>query len=228
MGTKKSPLKIDVLTLFPKMFSGPMSESMIRLAQKKKLVAIHVHNLRKWTHDTHKTCDDKPFGGGPGMVMKLEPIFEALSEIRKKGKVILTSPRGKPFNQKMAKAFAKEKHLIFVCGHYEGVDERVHEHLADLEVSMGDFVMTGGELAAMCMIDSTVRLIPGVLGNQDSLKLESFQDSSLEYPQYTRPFEFNGWKVPDVLRSGDHLKIEAWRKAQGMRLTKQLRPDLLK
>ena len=227
MRHKKTPyLKVDVLTLFPKMFNGPLSESMVRLAQRKGLVSISVHNLREWAHDNHKTCDDKPFGGGPGMVMKIEPVFEALKKIRKKGKIIMLSPRGKQFNQKIAKALSRKKHLIFLCGHYEGVDERVHEHLVDLELSVGDFVTTGGELPVACVIDAVVRLVPGVLGNDDSLQSESFQNGLLEYPQYTRPGEFKDWKVPDVLRSGVHQKIAAWRGEAALHLTRRYRPDL--
>ncbi len=212
------------------MFNGPLGESMVRLAQKKKLVKIQVHNLRKWTYDKHKTCDDKPFGGGPGMVMKIEPIFKALCEIGRpaKGHVIMLSPRGRVFNQKMANALSKKKHLIFVCGHYEGVDERVHGHLVDQEISIGDFVTTGGELPALCIIDAIARLIPGVLGNQSSLETESFQSRLLEYPQYTRPYEFNKWKVPDVLRSGAHREIAKWRETEARGITKKFRPDLLR
>lgn len=230
--TKKIMLRIDVLTLFPKMFEGPLNESMIRLAQKKKLVEIHVHNLRKWTRDKHKTCDDKPFGGGPGMVMKIEPIFSGLREIQKKtrskGCVVAFSPRGQVFNQALAQKFLKKKHLILICGHYEGIDERVHDKLVDEEISLGDFVVTGGELPAMCLIDAVTRLVPGVLGNEQSLDSESFQSGLLEYPQYTRPSEFNGWRVPDILRSGVHKEIAAWRQKEAMRVTKKWRPDLLK
>lgn len=221
-------MKIDIVTLFPNMFDGPLQESMIRLAQKKKLVNIEVHNLRKWTHDAHKTCDDKPFGGGPGMVMKIEPIDECLKEIQKKGRVIMLSPRGKLYSQSMAKRFAKQKHLIFLCGHYEGIDERVHKHLVDEEVSIGDFVTTGGELPVLCVVDSVVRLLPGVLGNQNSLELESFEKNLLEYPQYTRPSEYKGWEVPDVLRSGKHSEIKKWRETEAIKMTKRHRPDLLK
>ncbi len=221
-------MKIDIVTLFPKTFEGPLQESMIRLAQKKKLVDFEVRNLRNWTHDAHKTCDDKPFGGGPGMVMKVEPIDECLKEIRKKGRVIMLSPRGEPFTQKTAKRLSKQKHLIFLCGHYEGVDERVHQHLADEEISIGDFVTTGGEFPALCIIDAVVRLLPGVLGNENSLDSESFEKNLLEYPQYTRPSEYKGWKVPEVLRSGKHSEIKKWREAEALKMTKRHRPDLLK
>ena len=224
--------RIDILTLFPNMFDGPLSESMVRLAQKKGLVKIKVHNLRKWTHDLHRTCDDKPFGGGPGMVMKVEPIFKALRQIKKKARakscVVMLTPRGKPFDQQAAKALSKKKHLIFVCGHYEGVDERVHEHLVDEEISIGDFITTGGELPTLCVIDALVRLIPDVLGNIDSLSSESFQNHLLEYPQYTRPHEFRGWKAPVILRSGVHRDIAKWREAEALLKTRRYRPDLLK
>jgi len=220
-------LKIDIVTLFPKMFEGPLQESMIRLAQKKKLVSIQVHNLRKWTHDAHKTCDDKPFGGGPGMVMKIEPIDECLREIRKHGKVVMLSPRGKPFTQSLAKRFSKQKHLILLCGHYEGVDERVHEHLVDEEISIGDFITTGGEFPALCVVDAVIRLLPGVLGNQTSLDSESFEKNLLEYPQYTRPADYKGWEVPDMLRSGKHSEIKRWREQEALKMTKRHRPDLL-
>ncbi len=224
----KPSLKIDILTLFPKIFEGPLDESMVRLAQKKGHVKIRVHNLRQWTHDRHKTCDDKPFGGGPGMVMKIEPIFAALKEIRKRGEVVMLSPRGKVFSQQLAKALSRKKHLIFICGHYEGIDERAHEHLVDQEISIGDFVTTGGEYPALCVIDAIVRLVPGVLGNQKSLHAESFEGNLLEYPHYTRPAEFNGWKVPDVLRSGVHAEVSKWRGKKAERLTRKWRPDLLK
>ena len=230
----KLRLQIDVLTLFPNMLKGPLSESMIRLAQKKGLVKILVHNLRDWTHDRHRTCDDKPFGGGPGMVMKVGPIFEALEDIcgkssgKGKSRVVMLSPRGKLFTQRMAKSLSRQKRLVFICGHYEGVDERVNKHLVDEEISIGEFVTTGGELPALCIIDAVVRLVPGVLGNRHSLDSESFQNNLLEYPQYTRPAVFNGWKVPSTLRSGVHSRIAEWRRKEAIRLTKRLKPDLLR
>jgi tRNA (guanine37-N1)-methyltransferase len=212
------------------MFEGPLSESMVKIAQEKKKVAITIHNLRDYTHDRHKTCDDKPFGGGPGMVMKPEPLFEAIHAIKKKRKqasVILMSPQGKLFTQKMAKQFSKKRELLFVCGHYEGIDERVRKYAVDEEVSLGDFVLTGGELAAMCMVDATVRLLPGVLGNDASVLHESFEVSLLEYPHYTRPRLYKNYAVPDVLLGGNHAAIEAWRKEQAFKITKKKRPDLL-
>jgi tRNA (guanine37-N1)-methyltransferase len=218
---------IDILTLFPKMFENVLGESMLKRAQQKRLVRIRVHNLRDWTADSHKTADDKPFGGGSGMVMKIEPVWRALKELKKSGgaKVILLTPQGKKLDQALVKKVAKEKRLILICGHYEGVDERIRG-LADEEVSIGDYILTCGELPAMVLIDSVVRLIPGVLGSGDSVKFESFEDG-LEYPQYTRPAEFEGRAVPQVLLSGDHEKIAEWRRAEALKRTDERRPDLL-
>jgi len=201
---------IDILTLFPKMFENVLGESMLKIAQGKGLVKINVHNLRDWTSDAHKTADDKPFGGGPGMVMKVEPIYRALEELKasEKARVLLLTPQGKRFDQKAAKKYAGQKRLILVCGHYEGVDERVRD-LVDDEVSIGDYILTCGELPALVLVDAIVRLIPGVLGHKDSVKSESFEDGLLEYPHYTRPAEFNGMKVPDVLLSGNHRRSKS-------------------
>lgn len=219
-------LKIDILTIFPDMFAGPFSESMLKRAQEDGLVEINVHNLRDWTEDRHQQVDDNPFGGGPGMVMMLEPIYKALKDIKNdelgdKSQVVLTSAKGKTFNQKQAQEFASElEQLIIVCGHYEGVDERVAKHLVNFEVSIGNYILTGGELPAMIISDAVIRLIPGVLGNEDSLATESFtKDNELEHPHYTRPAQFETddgqvWGVPDVLLSGDHGKIAQWRKQQ--------------
>jgi len=231
-------MKIDILTLFPGMFGSILGESMLKIAQGKGLVKICVHNLRDWTGDRHKTADDKPFGGGPGMVMKIEPLWRALKELlgssfvkkqKKKSaqRVILLTPQGKKLDQKIAKRLAKEKRLMLICGHYEGVDERIRE-LADEEISIGDYVLTCGELPALVLVDAVVRLIPGVLGHRDSTKSESFEDDMLEYPQYTRPAAFEGMEVPQVLLSGDHKRIEAWRKAEAVKRTKTRRPDLIK
>ncbi|MDO8525660.1 MAG: tRNA (guanosine(37)-N1)-methyltransferase TrmD [Candidatus Omnitrophota bacterium] len=242
---------IDVLTLFPKMFDAVLGESMLKRAQNKRLAEIRAHNLRDWTSDAHRTADDKPFGGGAGMVMKIEPVFYALIDLgvcrltgkpvnrfnrltgtpahrHTKGvKVVLLTPQGKRFDQKSAKKLAKAKHLILICGHYEGVDERIRE-LADEEISIGDYILTCGELPAMVLIDSIVRLIPGVLGGGlESTKFESFENGMLEYPQWTRPAEFRGKKAPQVLLSGDHKRIEEWRKAEAMKRTRARRPDLL-
>lgn len=213
------------------MFVGPFRESMIRLAKKKGLVKIQVHNLRRFTLDRHKTCDDKPFGGGPGMVMMAEPLFKGIEFLKARrpgAKVILLAPQGKKYNQREAWQLSRESHLILVCGHYEEVDERVREHLIDAEYSIGDFITTGGELPAMCLVDSLVRLVPGVVGNKDSIQHESFQNGLLDHPHYTRPRVFRGFSVPEVLLSGDHKKVEAWRKEQALRRTQERRPDLLK
>ena len=218
---------IDVLTLFPKMFENVLGESILKRAQGKGLAEIRVHNLRDWTDDAHRTADDKPFGGGAGMVMKIEPVWRALRELSGKSKVILLTPQGKKFDQKIAKKLAKEKRLILICGHYEGVDERIRE-LSDCEISIGDYILTCGELPAMVLVDSIVRLIPGVLGDDESIKFESFESGTLEYPQYTRPAEFKGMKVPQVLLNGNHKKIEEWRKVEAMKRTEERRPDLIK
>ena len=223
-------MRIDILTLFPEMFQGPFDESIIKRAQKKNLVEIKVHNLRKWAEDKRSTVDDRPFGGGAGMILMIKPIDKALKEIKtKETKVILLGPKGEVFNQKKAEKLAKNKHLIFICGHYEDIDERVKEHLIDEEISIGDFILTGGELPVMMVVDTIVRLIPGVLEKSEATKEESFGHSGLlEYPQYTRPDEFKGWKVPEVLLSGDHQKIEAWRKKKALEITQKKRPDLIK
>ena len=222
-------MKIDILTLFPEICRAPLSESMMKRAQKNKIVDLRIHNLRDWTTDKHHIVDDAPFGGGQGMVMKPEPIFAAVEELKTpKSKVILMSPAGRRFEQKLAVDLSKESHLIIVCGHYEGVDHRVIEHLVDLEISIGDYVLTNGAVAAAVFVDSVVRLLPGALGDDQSAADDSFSIGSLESPQYTRPAEFRGWKVPDVLLSGNHAEIAKWRKEQALRRTEQNRPDLLK
>lgn len=223
-------LRIDVITIFPGMFAPVVEESIIKRAVQKGKVDIRVHDLRDFTHDRHRKVDDRPFGGGSGMVMGPQPIFSCVEYIRKsaahKGKVIVLSPAGKKLDQKMALKLSKEKELILICGRYEGIDERVRQHLATHEVSIGDYVLTGGELPAMVLIDSVVRLVPGVLGDKNSLKFESFEGNLLEYPQYTRPAIFKGFRVPRVLLSGDHHKIEVWRKKESLRRTRLRRPDL--
>ncbi len=220
-------MKIDILTIFPEMFDGPFSHSIVKRAVAKGKVNINLHNLRKWTIDKHKTIDDRPFGGGAGMVMMIEPIDLALKDLKKKGsKVILLSPRGKVFNQKKAIQFSRVKHLIFICGHYEGVDERV-SGLVDEEISIGDFVLTGGEIPAMAIVDATVRLLPGVLEKSEATKNESFTDNLLEYPHYTRPADYKGEKVPPILLSGNHKKVDDWRLKKALEKTKKQRPDLL-
>lgn len=222
-------MKIDVLTLFPGMFEGPFAESIVKRAQDQKLVEVKIHNLRKWSRGAHKTVDDRPYGGGAGMVLMVEPIAEALKELKKKKScVILLTPQGKVFNQKIAGDLVKIDHLILICGHYEGVDERVREHLVDEEISIGDYVLTGGEIPAMVVVDSIVRLIPGVLKKSEAIKDESFSKKLLEYPQYTRPEKFKNWSVPKVLLSGHHQQIKKWRKEKALTRTRQRRPDLLK
>ncbi len=210
------------------MFPAIMNESILKRAQAKKKVAIKVHNLRDYTKDDYRQVDDRPFGGGPGMVMMPEPIFDAVKKIkgRREAHVILMCPSGKPLTQKLAKTLARRQNIIILCGHYEGVDERVREALVDESISIGDYVLTGGELPAMVLVDCLTRLIPGVLGKADSLIHESFEDNLLDYPQYTRPANFRGKKVPDVLLSGHHLAIEKWRKVQALERTQKLRPDL--
>ncbi len=222
-------MKIDVLTLFPAMFAGPLDESIIMRARKAGLLDLKIHNLRDWTHDRHKTVDDRPFGGGPGMLLKPEPIFEAVESLqRAETKVILLSPSGRKFDQAVARELAAEKDLLLITGHYEGFDERVREALADDELSIGDYVLTNGALPAMVVIDTVARLLPGVLGDDDSSREESFSAGLLEYPQYTRPAEFRGMRVPDVLVSGNHAGIEHWRQEQARLKTQARRPDLLK
>jgi tRNA (guanine37-N1)-methyltransferase len=221
-------VKIDVLTLFPAMFAGPLDESIIKRARDAGLLDLKIHHLRDWTHDRHKTVDDRPFGGGPGMLLKVEPIFEAVESLKRaETKVILLSPSGRKFDQRIAREIATQKDLLFVTGHYEGFDERIRESLADDELSIGDYVLTNGALPAMVVIDAVTRLLPGVLGDDESSHDESFSAGLLEYPQYTRPAEFRGMKIPDVLLSGNHAEIEKWRRGQAELKTKKQRPDLL-
>lgn len=224
-------MKIDILTLFPKMFESVLGESILKRAQDKGALKVKIHNLRDWTFDNHRSADDKPFGGGPGMVMKVEPVYLALEELGgkargKTAKIILLTPQGLPLDQKLAKKISKEKELVLICGHYEGVDERIRD-LADEEISVGDYILTCGEIPALVLIDSVTRLLPGVLGAEDSLASESFENEMLEYPQYTRPADFKGMKVPEILLSGDHKNIEEWRKSEALKRTKKRRPDLL-
>ena len=222
-------LEIDLVTLFPGFFKSPLQESILKRAQAKGYVKIAVHDLRDYTHDRHRTADDSPFGGGAGMVMKPEPIFEcveAVKQKRKSGWVVLLDPKGEPLTQKIAARLARRKRLILIAGHYEGVDHRVREHLVDQAVSVGDFITMGGEAPALCLVEAVTRLVPGVLGNSESLKHESFESGGLEYPQYTRPREFRGWKVPEVLVCGNHREVEKWRREEARKLTKRKRPDL--
>jgi tRNA (guanine37-N1)-methyltransferase len=224
-------MRIDIVTLFPEICRAPLNESMMKRAQEKEVVDVHIHNLRDWTTDKHHVVDDAPFGGGQGMVMKPEPIFAAVDELRhQKSKVILMSPAGRRFNQKTAAQLSQESHLIIVCGHYEGVDHRVIEHLIDMEISIGDYVLTNGAIAAVVLVDAIVRLLPGTLGHERSAVDDSFssEHSALEAPQYTRPAEFREWKVPEVLLSGNHAEIAKWRKEEAIKRTRENRPDLLR
>ena len=225
-------MRIDILTLFPEVCRAPLSESMMKRAQESGVLDLRIHNLRDWTTDKHHVVDDAPFGGGQGMVMKAEPIFAAVEDLQSKiqnpnSKIILMSPAGRRFDQEMATAFSKESHLIIICGHYEGVDHRVIEHLVDAEISIGDYVLTNGAIAAVVFVDAVVRLLPGVLGDEQSAVDDSFSGGLLEGPQYTRPSDFRGWKVPDVLLSGNHGEIAKWRKEQAKHRTGENRPDLL-
>ncbi len=221
-------MRIDVLTLFPNMFE-PLKESIISRATKTQKIDINVINIRDFSKDKHKKCDDYTFGGGPGMLMMAQPIYDAITSIEgyKEALKIYLSPKGKVFNQTESKRLSKYNHLILLCGHYEGVDQRVIDLLIDEEISIGDYVLTGGELPAMVLIDSVSRLIDGVLGGDESAEIETFKDNLLEYPQYTKPREFMGISVPEVLISGDHAKVDKWRREQAEKLTKERRPDLL-
>jgi tRNA (guanine37-N1)-methyltransferase len=224
-------IKFDVLSIFPEMFSSPLNFSLLKKAQEKGLLNICLHDIRNWANDKHKMTDDAPYGGGCGMVMKVEPVEKALAAIRSPeddSLIVLMTPQGETFNQIIAAQLAEKKQIIIICGRYEGVDERIREHLVDREISIGDYILTGGELAALVLIDAVSRLIPDVLGNPESTLGESFSHNLLEYPQYTRPAEYKGWMVPDVLLSGNHAQIELWHKHESLRRTYQRRPDLLK
>ena len=253
-------MRIDIVTLFPEICRAPLSESIMKRAQENRIVDLHIHNLRHWTTNKHHVVDDAPFGGGQGMVMKPEPIFAAVEDLKKQTlnaerptpkaqvvagslrearaspagrrlhagpKVILMSPGGQRFDQQMAKRLSQEPHLIIISGHYEGVDHRVIEHLIDLEISIGDYVLTNGGIAAVVLVDSIVRLLPGTLGHEQSADDDSFSNGLLEAPQYTRPADFRGWKVPEVLLSGNHAEIAKWREEQAIKRTRENRPDLL-
>lgn len=221
-------MKIDVLTLFPGMFSGPLDESIVRRCRDMGLLELGIHNLRDYAHDRHKTVDDRPFGGGPGMLLKPGPIFEAAGHLAgEQTRVILLSPAGRKFDQAIARELAGYGHLLLMCGSYEGFDERIRESLADDELSIGDYVLTNGALPAMVIIDAVARLLPGALGDDESSRDESFSHGLLEYPQYTRPAEFQGMKVPEVLLSGHHAEITKWRQEQARTRTARNRPDLL-
>src|SRR6184192_268428 len=221
-------MKIQVLTLFPGMFAGPLDESIVKRAREAGRLDLQIHNLRDYAHDRHRTVDDKPFGGGPGMLLKPEPIFEAVEKLsREKTRLILLTPAGRKFNHSIARELARQEHLLLVCGSYEGFDERVREALANDELSIGDYVLTNGALPAMVIIDAVARLLPGVLGDDESSHDESFSGALLEYPHYTRPAEFRGMKVPDILLSGNHAEIAKWRQARSIERTRIRRPDML-
>ena len=223
-------MRIDIITLHPHLLDGPFSESIIKRAQDKGLVEIHLHDLRDWSNDVRKTIDDYPYGGEAGMVMMIEPIFKCIEELKSQrtyDEVIYTSPDGKTHNQVLANHISTMENIIILCGHYKGVDHRVRENLVTMEISIGDYVLTGGELAAAIITDSVVRIIPGCIGDEASALSDSFQDNLLAPPVYTRPSEFNGWKVPDVLLSGNFAAIDKWKEDQSYERTQLLRPDLL-
>lgn len=219
-------MKIDILTLFPEFFESPLKTSILNRAQIQRLVEIKIHNIRDYAYNKHHSVDDTPYGGGPGMVIKPEPVFEAVESLAP-GLVILLTPQGKVFHQERAKSLSTQDHLIFICGHYEGVDERIIEELVDLEISIGDYILTGGEIPCLVIVDAIVRLIPGVLGNRASLNSDSFVNQILAHPQYTRPERFRGLTVPKILLSGNHEKIRLWRKREAIAKTLARRPDLL-
>ena len=235
-------MRIDIITLFPEICRAPLNESMMKRAQENDALELRIHNLRDWTSDKYHVVDDAPFGGGQGMVMKPEPIFAAVEDLQKtpnaqgptpdvelqRPKIILMSPAGRRFDQSLATELSHESHLIIICGHYEGVDHRVVEHLIDEEISIGDYVLTNGAIAAAILVDAIVRLIPGVLGDKQSAHDDSFREGLLEGPQYTRPAEFRSWKVPEILLSGNHGEIAKWRKEQAKKRTRENRPDLLR
>ena len=225
-------LKIDVITIFPRMLEGPLGDGIVHRAREAGLVSFGLHDLRTFTDDRHRTTDDSPFGGGPGMVMKAEPFFRAVDVLRPEGPsatsaVVLLSPRGRPFEQSTAARFARLSHVVLLCGRYEGIDERVREGVATEEISLGDFVLTGGEVAALAVIEATVRLLPGALGDEGSALADSFSDGLLDCPHYTRPASVRGGAVPEALLSGDHGRIRRWRRKEALRTTRERRPDLL-
>jgi tRNA (guanine37-N1)-methyltransferase len=224
-------MRIDLLTLFPAMFRGPFDESIVKRAVESGVVSIHIHDLRQWAKGRHKVADDYPYGGGPGMVLKPEPVFEAtdaiLEEAAERGPIVLLTPLGRKLDHDLVLELASKQRLILICGRYEGVDARVHEHLATHEVSIGDYVLSGGELPAMVLVDAVVRHLPGALGSSDSAGDESFADGLLEAPPYTRPAEFRGWDVPETLLSGHHAEVAKWRRRQNLLWTARRRPDLL-
>ncbi len=223
-------IQFDILTIFPNSINSFLKEGIFRIAQDRDTAKIRAFDLRNWTHDKHRKVDDTPYGGGAGMVMKIEPIDMAIKDLRKKNsKVIAMTPRGEKLTQKTIKKHVKNEidHYIIIAGHYEGIDERVYESLVDYEISIGDFVLSGGELPSLVFMDAFLRLVPGTLGNEESSKDESFENNTLEHPQYTRPEEYDGMKVPEVLLSGNHKKVKEWREKQAKKITKQRRPDIV-
>jgi tRNA (guanine37-N1)-methyltransferase len=224
-------MRIDVITLFPEMFRGPFDSSIVARARQSGIVSIEMHNLRDWGEGKHHMVDDAPHGGGAGMVLKAGPLFDAVEAIRPlaepAGRVVLLTPQGRLLNESIVRELAEQERLVLICGHYEGVDERVREHLVDDEISIGDYVLSGGEIAAMAVVDAVVRRLPGALGGETSLDEESHAEGLLEYPQYTRPAEFRGWAVPEILLSGNHPEVERWRRRQSILRTARRRPDLL-
>ncbi|MGZ3606870.1 MAG: tRNA (guanosine(37)-N1)-methyltransferase TrmD [Syntrophales bacterium] len=223
-------IRFDILSVFPEMFESPLNHSILKRAQEKGMAEIHLHNIRDYAEDKHRMTDDAPYGGGGGMVMKVEPIDKALASIvpsRDNALVVLLTPQGETFHQKVAEEMSRYSRIVLVCGHYEGVDERVRDHLVDREISIGDFILTGGELSAMVIVDAVTRLIPGVLGNNESASYDSFSTGLLEYPHYTRPGSYRDWQVPEVLLSGNHREIESWRRKESLKRTYLRRPDLL-
>ena len=224
-------MRVDIISIFPDMFAPVLGESILGRAQDAGTLELHSHDLRDWSGNRHRKVDDKPFGGGPGMVMRVAPVVEAVEAVRgmapETGRLIIPGPQGRPFTQAVARELSMEARLVFVCGHYEGIDERVYDMLRPDEISLGDYVLTGGELAVMVIVDAVGRLLPGVLGSAESLHRESFDGNLLEYPHYTQPAEWRGMPVPDVLRSGHHGQIEAWRVAQSRERTLRRRPDML-
>ncbi len=223
-------MRIDILTVLPALLESPLNESILKRARENKVVEIVIHDIRKWSNNKHRRVDDYPYGGGSGMVMMVEPVFHAITELsseRSYDMIIYTSPDGERFNQAMANKISLKKNLLILCGHYKGIDQRIRDHLITHEISIGDYVLTGGELAAAVICDAVIRLIPGVLNDETSALSDSFQDNLLAPPVYTRPAEFNGWKVPEVLLSGHQANIDAWRQQQSLERTHRLRPDLL-
>ena len=223
-------LKIGIVTIFPNIFKPILNESIIKRAQEKGKVKFEIFDLRDYTDDPHRKVDDRPFGGGPGMVIRPEPVFNVMEEIKKKSlkvKTILLTPQGVKFNQRIARRLSRERYIVLICGRYEGIDERIREALIDEEISIGDYILTGGEVPALVLIEAIIRLIPGVLGDEESATLDSFENGLLEYPQYTRPANYKGMKVPDVLLSGNHKLIQQWRRKQALKRTKERRPDLM-